>query len=54
MKNTFLICLTVVVIALMSSCASNSKRHHAKKHGLVQHGCRGIKAMPGYSSRNRH
>jgi hypothetical protein len=47
MKNTFLIFAIVYIIALMTSCASNSKRHHARKHGLVQHGCGGLSRLPG-------
>ena len=56
MKNLISIFLLMLVVCVMTtSCASNSKRSHAKKHGLVGHGCRGIGAMPGgYSNRGRH
>jgi hypothetical protein len=44
MKNTFLIFAVVYIIALMTSCTTSK---HSNSNGLVKHGCRGIKALPG-------
>jgi hypothetical protein len=46
MKETLSIFVLMCIVCVMTtSCASNSKRHHAKRHGLVQHGCTGLKAL---------
>jgi ABC-type Fe3+-citrate transport system substrate-binding protein len=47
MKNLISIFLLMLVVCVMTtSCASNSKRSHAKKHGLVKHGCGGLARLP--------
>lgn len=47
MKNLISIFVLMLVVAVMTTnCASNSKRHHAKKHGLVGHGCGGLSKLP--------
>jgi len=38
--------LMCIVAIVTTSCASNSKKHHAKKHGLVQRGCGGLDNLP--------
>ena len=45
MKELISLFILMCIVATMTSCAANSKKHHAKKHGLVQHGCTGIKAL---------
>jgi hypothetical protein len=49
MKHSFSIIKLLVALTLivgLFSCSNNGAKHHAKKHGLVSHGCRGLKAMP--------
>jgi hypothetical protein len=49
MKHSFnIIKLMVAIILLMGlfSCGKYSAVSHAKKHGLVTRGCRGIDAFP--------
>jgi len=46
MKEAISIFVVMCIIAAMTSCASNSKKHHAKKHGLVQRGCGGLNNLP--------
>lgn len=37
--------LAIAIIISLGSCASSAKSH-AKRKGLVAHGCRGINALP--------
>lgn len=48
-NHSFIIIKLMVAIILMVglfSCGKYSAVAHAKKHGLVTHGCRGIDAKP--------
>ena len=45
MKELISLFILMCIVAAMTSCAANYKKHHAKKHGIVQHGCTGIKAL---------